>query len=224
MFTKKVLSSAVFCALLASANSAFADGSPMYKVTITNLTNAINLTPIIVSSHRRGVSIFDMGAPASDDLSAIAEGGNTAPLAATLGANSQVEDVQTSAGLLGPGQSTSVMVSARHGARWISLASMMLPTNDGFIGLNSVKVSKHGVSQFYSPGYDAGTETNDELCISIPGPTCGGEPFSPSDDGEGYVHINRGIHGIGDLAPNIYDWRNPVVKVSVERMRYNDND
>ena len=223
MINKKILSSAIFSALLTSS-AAFADGAPMYKVTITNLTNAINLTPIIVSSHRRGVAIFEAGSAASDELSAIAEGGNTAPLAATLGANNKVEDVQTSAGLLGPGQSTSVMVSAKHGARWISLASMMLPTNDGFIGLSSVKVSKHGVSTFYSPGYDAGTETNDELCISIPGPTCGGEPFSPSDDGEGYVHINRGIHGIGDLAPDVYDWRNPVVKVTVQRMRYSGDE
>lgn len=220
MFNRKVISGALFSALLASGNIALADSAPMYQVTITNMTHAINLTPIIVSSHRRGVSIFQPGTAASEELSAIAEGGNTAPMAALLSADSRVEDVQNSSGLLGPGQSTSVMVSAKHGARWISLASMMLPTNDGFIGLDSVKVGKHGSSSFYSPGYDAGTETNDELCISIPGPTCGGEAFSPSDDGEGYVHINRGIHGIGDLAPNVYDWRNPVVKVTVTRMHH----
>ena len=37
------------------------------------------------------------------------------------------------------------------------------------------------------------------------------------DDGEGYVHIHRGMHGIGDLAPEIYDWRNPVAAITITR-------
>ena len=24
--------------------------------------------------------------------------------------------------------------------------------------------------------------------------------------GEGFVHIHRGIHGVGDLAPSTFDW------------------
>ena len=69
-----------------------------------------------------------------------------------------------------------------------------------------------------SPVYDAGSEINDELCISIPGPVCGGAAISP-EDGEGYVHIHAGIHGIGDLAPATYDWRNPAARISVVRVK-----
>jgi len=65
--------------------------------------------------------------------------------------------------------------------------------------------------------FDAGSEMNDELCMHIPGPHCGGMPFSPGL-AEGYVHISRGISDEGDLAASAYDWRNPVAHISVSRM------
>lgn len=206
--------------LLFVSATASASGNKSYHVTITNLTNAISFTPILVASHRRPVSIFELGTPASDDLSAIAEGGDIGPLTTTLNGNSQVIDVQNSGGLLLPGQSVTVIVSAEHGAKMISIASMMLPTNDGFIALDSVKVSKRS-STFYSLGYDAGSETNDELCINIPGPTCGGVGPSPgvNPGDENYVHVHRGTHGIGDLEAHVYDWRNPVARITVSRVR-----
>jgi hypothetical protein len=204
--------------LMSSATAtAIADDHTAYQVTITNITSSINFTPILVASHRKGVSLYDLGSPASDGLTAIAEGGDTAPLADVLDADPRVADVQNSGGLLEPGQSVTVTVTARRGAGFISLASMMLPTNDGFIALNSVRAPRKGSVTYYSQGFDAGTEPNDELCISIPGPTCGGEGPSPGIDGEGYVHIHRGMHGIGDLAPEIYDWRNPVAAITITR-------
>ncbi len=215
------LTAAAVSGLLMSSTAATADGSASYQVTITNITNSINFTPILLASHRKGVSLYELGSPASDELTAIAEGGDIAPLAAVLQDDPRVADVLDTGGLLGPGESVTVTVSATHGAHNISMASMMLPTNDGFIALNSVKAPRHGTATYYSPGYDAGTEPNDELCISIPGPTCGGEGPSPGTDGEGYVHINRGIHGIGDLLPDVYDWRNPVAKITISRVNNN---
>ncbi|UCB54505.1 MAG: spondin domain-containing protein [Thiotrichales bacterium] len=211
------LATAAISGLLLSSTTASADDNTAYQVTITNITSSINFTPILVTSHRKGVSLYELGSPASDELTAIAEGGDTAPLAAVLDEDPRVVDVQNSGGLLEPGQSVTVTVTARRGARFISLASMMLPTNDGFIALNSVRAPRHGSVTYYSQGFDAGSEPNDELCISIPGPTCGGEGPSPGVDGEGYVHIHRGIHGIGDLAPEVYDWRNPVAAVTITR-------
>lgn len=219
MFTsvRHALAAAAVSGLLFTSATASADGAAFYHVTITNITNSINFTPILVTSHRKGVSLYELGSPASDELAALAEGGDTAPLTAVLQGDPRVADVQNSAGLLAPGASVMVIVSAKHGARNISLASMMLPTNDGFIALNNVKAPRHGTATYYSAGFDAGTEPNDELCISIPGPTCGGEGPSPGAGGEGYVHINRGIHGIGDLAPDVYDWRNSVAKITITR-------
>lgn len=213
----KTLKAAAISGLLLASSTAFAGKYHVYQVTITNMTNAISFTPILVASHRKGVSIFEAGSPASDGLTAIAEGGNTDPLTAELEADHHVSDVQNSGGLLKPGESVTVEVKAKKGARYISVASMMLPTNDGFIGASSVKAPKHGTATYYSPGYDAGTEPNDEVCANIPGPTCGGAGPSPEEDGEGYVHINRGIHGIGDLAADVYDWRNPVARISITR-------
>jgi hypothetical protein len=207
--------------LIISSSSALAGGNATYHVTVTNLTHSISFTPILVTSHRKPVSIFELGFPASDDLTRVAEGGDTGPLATTLHADPRVVDVQSSGGLLAPGASVTVIVSAAKGAKRISLASMMLPTNDGFIALDSVRAPKRGSATYLSSGYDAGTEPNDELCTNIPGPTCGGVPFSPGEDvnDEGYVHIHRGIHGIGDLDASVYDWRNPVAKITVTRIR-----
>ena len=204
--------------MLLSSATATADSNISYHVTVTNITNSINFTPILVASHRKGVSLYELGSAASDELAAIAEGGDIAPLAAVLQDDSRVADVQNSDGLLGPGESVTITVRAKHGARNISMASMMLPTNDGFIALNSVKAPRHGKATYYSPGYDAGTEPNDELCISIPGPTCGGEGASPGAGGENYVHINRGVHGIGDLPPEVFDWRNSVARITISRV------
>jgi hypothetical protein len=35
---------------------------------------------------------------------------------------------------------------------------------------------------------------------------------------EGYVHINASIHGTGDLDPSQRDWRNPVARITIERI------
>jgi len=222
MFTiLKKAAAAVFVAGFTFSSSALANGYASYHVTITNITNSIIFTPILVSSQRREVSIFELGSPASEDLAAIAEAGDVGPLTTTLNANPRVVDVQNSGNPLLPGKSVTVVVSAAHGARRISIASMMLPTNDGFIALNSVKVPRHGSATFFSPGYDAGSELNDELCTNIPGPLCNGVGPSPGDNegDEGYVHIHRGMHGIGDLAADVYDWRNPVARITVTRVR-----
>jgi hypothetical protein len=214
---QKVLKTAVISGFIFASSAASADDDGrMYEVTITNLTHSINFTPILVASHRKGVMIFEAGSAASSELTAIAEGGNTAPLAAALSADEHA-DVQNSGGLLGPGESVTVVVRTDEDARRISVASMMLPTNDGFIAIQNIKAPKKGSKTVYSPGYDAGTEPNDEVCANIPGPTCQGEGPSPEVDGEGYVHINRGIHGIGDLAADVYDWRNPVAKITITR-------
>ena len=218
---RKTFGSIVAATLMLAASSAMAGDkyTPQYEVTVTNLTKAVSFTPVLVASHSRGVSILELGEPASDELAALAEGGDIAPLSGVLQANHKVADINNSEGLVGPGASVSIMVSAPWSATHISLASMMIPTNDSFIALDSVKAPWFGRFEYYSPGYDAGSEPNDELCVSIPGPVCGGEGGSPGVGGEGYVHVNNGIQGIGDLSPAVYDWRNPVAKISIRRVR-----
>ena len=185
-------------------------------VTITNVTNRQIFTPILVVTHDKGVSLFKVGDPASAELAALAEGGDTGPLTALLGGMSGVEDVVTAASPLMPGDSTTITVKA--GER-LSLVSMLIPTNDAFVALNGVKVGKSAM--FWAPAYDAGSEVNDELCASIPGPDCGGPGGGApgtTGGGEGFVHIHRGIHGSVDLAEAKFDWRNPVAKITVVKV------
>jgi hypothetical protein len=108
-----------------------------------------------------------------------------------------------------------IRVSSR--LRRISVAGMLIPTNDTFVALNAATLPRWSQSHTV-PAYDAGSEFNDELCANIPGPTCGGAGDSV-EDGEGYVHISRGISGIGDLEPSSYDWRNPVARIGIKRVR-----
>ncbi len=196
-----------------------------YKVTITNMTSNQTFTPTIVLNHKKGVSLFTPGSPASKSLGILAESGNTEPLSTMMAGNPRVAEIATSEGLLMPGDSTVVKLERTGGFRHISLAAMLIPTNDGFFALNGVKAPRgHRSVMYVSPAYDAGTEINDELCANIPGPVCDGDALSV-EDGEGYVHIHPGIHGIGSLLDNIYDWRNPVARIVIERVgSYHDDD
>ena len=223
MKMKKTATYMAFGLLLTAGAQAAADESDnntQYEITVTNLTRGQSFTPILVATHKAGVSLFTEGAPASPELALLAEGGNTAPLAAVLAANPNVLDSATIPGLLAPGKSVTVKIKMGDGFANISMAAMLVPTNDGFFALNGVPGPKgKKMLSVESPAYDAGSEPNDELCASIPGPVCRGEGATPNDGGEGFVHIHAGIHGIGNLPAADRDWRNPVARITIQRVR-----
>lgn len=197
-----------------------------YDVTVTNLTAGVIFTPILFVTHEPGVRLFTPGAAAGGALSRLAEGGDTAPLAGMLADHPRVGDLANSADVLGdppvlfPGQSVTVSIEGGKRFDRLSFAAMLLPTNDGFVALNGIELPEEKKEPVMTtlPGWDAGTELNDEDCAHIPGPQCGGlgEGFN-EEDGEGFVHIHGGIHGIGDLEPADHDWKNPIARVVVTR-------
>ncbi len=216
--------------VMAAGQTAFGDDDERrghYAVRVTNLTRGQTFTPILVATHRTGVRLFELGQPASAPLATLAEEGNTAPLAALLSGMAGVLDVVSSGGaLLPPGESVTIMVRTEGSFDRVSLASMLIPTNDGFFALNGVEGPRgsRAVMTLISPAYDAGSERNDETCLSIPGPfftECGGPGGGAMTVGgeEGYVHIHAGIHGIGDLVAADRDWRNPVAHITIQRVR-----
>jgi hypothetical protein len=170
------------------------------------------------------VKLFDLGQPASNELATVAEEGNTAPLSALLSATGLVGDIATSGDLTNPGASTTLTVRTGGGFDHISIAAMLIPTNDGFFAINGIEGPEGSHTLVLSsPAYDSGSERNDELCASIPGPAfaeCGGPGGggAPVGGEEGYVHIHAGIHGIGNLNAAMRDWRNPVAKITVRRI------
>lgn len=215
---RNLTSTALASAMLTAFSMGAHAGGTLYEVTITNITKSQIFTPVMVASHRPGTKLFELGKPASHELEILAESGNPGPLSEKL-VDEAGADVAVAEDVLPPGQSVTLYVKADGEHRYISVASMLIPTNDGIFAINGERGprGRHSIS-LNSPAYDAGTEDNDELCVSIPGPPflCNGEGVSP-DGGEGYVYIHPGIHGIADLNEASYDWRNPVANISIRR-------
>lgn len=217
----RIITGAILSGSLFITGSAMAsNGGGAYEVTVTNITQGEIFTPILVASHARGVKLFELGAPASTELAMLAEEGLTAPLTKWLRHNG-AHDVATAGDVLLPGASVKLTVDVSGGHRYVSVASMLVPSNDAFFAVNGVRGPRgHKASTLLSPAYDAGSEFNDEWCVNIPGPPfiCAGEGFSKAD-GEGYVYIHPGIQGVGDLIAVSHDWRNPVAKIVIRSIR-----
>lgn len=215
---KKILLMAAAISLSFQASANYYGHS--YKVTITNITKGISFTPLLAASHKDSLSFFKLGEQATQNIINVAEGGDISGLKAWLEQSSAVSDTAASEGLLGPGASVELKLVASGRYRQVSIVSMALPTNDTLVALRGKPLprQRHKAVTYYMTAYDGGSETNDELCSNIPGPHCGGSPFSPEDDGEGYIYPSPGIHGEADLSRASYDWRGAVAKVTIMRM------
>lgn len=205
----------MICALLLSAPLLAA--GKQYEVTITNITKGQAFTPLLLVSHVPDIALFELGTAASEELATIAETGNIAPLRAILDAAPElVADTNTNGGLLPPGESVTIEISAGNQQTYLSFAGMLVPTNDTFVAINTIELPNKS-SVVYALAYDAGSEANDELCANIPGPYCGDMDDS-GEAGEGFVYVGNGVHGIGDLDESEFDWNNPVARVEIRRL------
>lgn len=204
-------------------------------VKITNLTQGIYFTPILVGAHNDTSHLFQSGTMASTQLQAMAEGGDISGLVTVLDSISANHVANPAGGLLAPGGSTMTSMTPSDGNTKLSITAMMLPTNDGFVGLDSWSIpSQAGTYTIYLNAYDAGTEANNELVIDGSGaPGVAGIPASPGGAGMGgmgvtndeantYIHIHRGNlgddqmdGGASDLDNTVHRWLNPVAKVTV---------
>jgi Spondin_N len=225
---------------LATASSAAAEAPiATYEVTIDNLTAGQPLTPPVVATHRAATGLFTVGQPASFALKEIAENGNLAPMLAQLAADTHVSDSVAAAAPLVPaglpgsavfGDSVTLTVTASEGAKFLSFASMLICTNDGFTGVDSLRLPKDVGDAVVvgSAGYDAGTEVNTEDFADIVPPcqvlvgVSSGEPgtgvSNPALAEGGVIHHHRGIAGGADLLPGIHGWTDPVAEITVERV------
>ena len=205
-------------------------------VKITNVTHGIYFTPLLVSAHGPVTHLFEAGSPASVNLQAMAEGGDISGLTADLG-GADMDTVENPAGgLLAPGASTTTNLdTTATGNTHLSIAAMLLPTNDGFVGMDALSIpTAPGEYTFYLNAYDAGTEANNELINGGGAPGVLGIPAAPGGDGgtggtgvalsdsNTNVHIHRGVlgdtnstGGVSDLDSRIHRWLDPIAKVVV---------
>jgi len=213
--------------------------SRQYKVTITNLTSGQPFTPPVIATHTRKVKFFRLGRDSSAEIQAIAENGDNAPLIAALSSNEYVHDIVVGTAPLIPSgnpgavpfdSTASFYISSRGRARLLSIASMLICTNDGFTGVSSIRLP-HRKRVVYAVAYDARSEQNTEDFADIVPPCQGLIGVSSDDPGVGasnpllaeggFVIPHPGISGGADLQPGVHNWSDPVAKIVIERVRHN---
>jgi hypothetical protein len=217
-------------------------GSPRtYEVTIQLVTGGQPLTPPLIATHSGGTGIFSVGQPAGLGVKEIAENGNLGPLMAALEADPKVSHV-VAAGAPAPlvppespmsgtfDDEVTVTIEARPGAQYLSFESMLICTNDGFTGLDRMRLPNQvgGSVSVVTASYDAGTEVNTEDFADIVPPcqplmgVSSGEPGSGMSDPAlaegGVIHHHPGIEGGADLLPEVHGWTDPVTLVTITRV------
>ncbi len=200
-------------AVTATAFAASAEAATL-RITITNTaqTNGFAITPVYAAVHDGTFDAFTEGEAASLGIETIAELGDVSNLPAERLA---VDPNSTARVVFGPtippllaGETGVVDIDVANPAmqRYFTFLSMIVPSNDTFIGNDNplAYMLFDAAGQFQGPLtinvtgtqiYDAGTEVNDPL---------GGPAFVATQDAtqgveEGGV-VTRGLFGLGSFA------------------------
>lgn len=229
-------------ALSSAAMATHGRGERMYRVTVTNATLGQPVAPSVIATHRGAFWLFELGpTPAPGDagydlyfgLATAAETGFPFVLLDQVSASRGVWEAvalptDRTPPVLLPGESNSITIGASRKARYLSAAAMLGATNDAFYAVRGVPLPRRvGESiHVYADAYDAGSEANAESADTVI--ALGATDDDPEtgagidENGEGYIHVHAGIHGVGGpggLVPATHDWRNPVVELTIERIR-----
>jgi len=239
---KSIKNKSALTGLAAVVFSMLAGTAHAQKVTVTvqNLTHGSHFTPLLVAAHDANTHLFKAGEAASASLQAMAEGGDISGLVSDLGATNAAVVTNPAGGLLAPGKRTTTTVINTDGTdnHYLSLVAMVLPSNDGFVGVNGWPIpTEPGTYMLPGLAYDAGTEANNELlgAANAGAPGNAGVPGAPSGsagsggtgaagaDTNQTVHVHRGIlgdtnatGGVSDLDSRVHRWLNPVARIVVK--------
>ena len=215
------------------------EGEASYRVTITNLASGQPLTPPLVVLHGAEASLVEAGAPASDGLQQLAENGNPQVLvdalagAEGIGAVTVGDHPIVAGGIPGAAEVPSVAtleVSGPAEAGLISIASMLICTNDGFSIVHDAPLPAEvgETAVFYSDAYDAGTEKNTESfadlvppcqgLVGVSGEAEGAGASNPELAEGGTVAPHAGIAGEADLDAMTHAVAESPALVVVERI------
>lgn len=205
-------------------------------IEIQNLTQGLYFTPIAAVAHNPESSLFEVGEMASTELQMMAEGGSLDGISTIATSISADVLANPAGGLLAPTMKASGSLMTAAGNTTLSVVAMILPSNDGFIGLDNWTIpTEAGTYTIYLNAYDAGTEANDEIrgggAPGVPGmpvppplePLLGtGGSGMAGADSAAVVHIHRGNigddsmdSGKSDVTNTVHRWLNPVAKVTV---------
>ena len=210
-----------------------------FTVEVTNLTSGVYFTPLLVTAHPEGTALFTVGETASASLQEMAEGGSIASLETLVDGIGASTVSNPAGGPLGPGETAAADLNtdANPSNTQLSVVAMVLPSNDGFIGLNAITIpTEPGTYTYNVNAYDAGTEANNEIVDAnggnlgtpgMPGPpflaaTIGANGTGINNNIEGFVHIHRNVlgdtdqtGGTSDIDSTVHRWLNPVARVVI---------
>ena len=179
------------------------------KVNVENLSEDGGLfaTPVWVAAHDGDFDVFNKGEAASESLERLAEDGSTTFLeeefdAAANGVDGVIFGSDGVGGIVDPGETASINLEVNEDSdRFFSFASMVIPSNDAFVGNEDSKfyelfdesgnfVGSEGFAIYGSNVYDAGTEVNTELdaaFINQTGPNTGVDENGTVQLHNGYI-------------------------------------
>lgn len=210
------------------------------NITITNLTHGSFFTPLIITAHKADMHMFLVGSPASDftGLQAMAEGGSVSDIETNFQNEGADIVINPAGGLLAAGTSTTFTMNTSDANTQLSLTSMILPTNDGFTGINNLTIPQEtGTYTYNLNAYDAGTEENNEIfaagggapnTLGMPGPAPVVEASGvngtgmPTNGELELIHIHRGVlgdtnseGGLSDINSLSQRWLNPIARLVI---------
>ena len=207
------------------AKSKSTNDSYEYQVSVSNLTHNQPFSPLAVVLHDNSEVLWSLGEAASTSLEILAEGGDATSLIAdadTAGAY----DTELGDGVIPPGEMVTLeLESDAYDEMFLSVVTMLVNTNDAYTGKQAIDVSALEIGdslQLNLPVYDAGTEANNELAGSIPGPADGGTGYSDVRDDTNVVSMHPGVVSNTDgytdsVLDSSHRFDSPVAKLVITR-------
>lgn len=216
--------------MLAAAQSQAAQ----LEISVANISGGNTFTPVLVAAHSSDTYLFKTGAMASDALAMMAEGGDVSGLADMVASSGAGVTVKAD-GMTPAGMSNMTSLDSMD-YKYLSLTAMILPTNDGFVGLDSWMIPQvSGTYTIHVNSYDAGSELNDEIINGGGALGAAGIPGAPGGQGgmngmgipgvmeSNYVHPHPGVlgdfdkdGGYSDINAAVHKWQDPIALVTVK--------
>ncbi|HET7426427.1 MAG TPA: spondin domain-containing protein [Gemmatimonadales bacterium] len=230
------LIAACACGLFAVSASA-APPITGWHVKISNLTTGQPFSPPLWAIHDKKDHLWQVGHQATNGAALIAEDAAAAPLAALLQKDPHVlgsaialppiTDPVTPPPIP-PGGTREFDIGTRGKFDRVSMIWMLVRTNDGFSGLDSLHIGAYNGKKGKKSNkkklkdrnitvgaYDAGTEKNNENGDYIPGPPF--NHFFVRDMDAQFIAPHPGLSANGQLAQ--YAWTDPVARIEVTRIK-----
>lgn len=163
---RRIFSVLAFGTAMMACSVSFAQTQIRVDVTTTG---PVGLAPVFAAFHDGSYDIFDLGGMASSGLETLAEVGDPSGLVGALPAGVTAAGFAPGGPFAPNGGTGNMEFTVGATQTSFSLASMVLPTNDWFIGtdaaidISSLLVAAVGTSMTFdlSTVYDAGTELED---------------------------------------------------------------